>query len=112
VLVTPARAAAGCARSSSSRPLKGVVRHLLASGKGVFRTIGGASTATATNATWSTTDRCNGTVTEVGRGRVKVRVRATGKRVTVRAGREFTAHARLFGPQKGRHTHAARRSIS
>jgi hypothetical protein len=102
VLVTPAGAAAVCAHSTRAHPLKGVVRHLLASGKGVFRTVGGASTATARNATWSTTDRCDGTVTEVGRGRVLLRLRKGHKKVTVRAGREYIARARLFAAKKGR----------
>lgn len=101
-LLTPAGAANKCARPSPSRPLKGVVRSLLVTGKGVFRTVGGASVATARNALWRTTDRCDGTVTEVGKGRVTLQVKRTHKRVTVRAGREYIVRARLFAAKKGR----------
>ena len=41
--------------------------------KGAFRTIGAASTITATAGTWIVSDRCDGTMTEVGRGKVVVR---------------------------------------
>ena len=42
-------------------PSKGVVRTLTAIGKGVFRVTGGASRADVRTASFTTTDRCNGT---------------------------------------------------
>ena len=72
--------------------------------KGVFRTVGGAATAAPAKgtATFITTDRCDGTVTEVGRGRVAVIARKTGKKRTVKAGRAYIVRLRLFAARKGR----------
>ena len=50
--------------------------------KGYYRTLGGASTSTARSATFNTTDRCDGTLTQVGKGRVTVA--AKKKTVVVR----------------------------
>jgi Thrombospondin type 3 repeat len=89
----------------TSGPAKGArVRSLVTTAKGIFRTVGGAATAAPAKgrtATFSTTDRCDGTVTSVGRGRVAVIAKRTGKRTTVRAGRAFIVRARLFAA-KGR----------
>ena len=100
-LVSGAGAEQACARPKVG---KGVVRSLSAIGKGFYRTIGGASTGTAKGtATWITTDRCDGTLTEVGRGQVKVRTSSAKARVaTVRAGRAYLVKARLFRVRKGR----------
>ena len=78
-------------RTGASGPIKGrgrnTVRGLTASTeKGLFRIVGAAGISTATDATWATQDRCDGTRTDVGKGRVRVLDRATGKTVTVRAG--------------------------
>ena len=97
-LVSPAGAQAPCARG----PGKGVVRTLGLVAKGVFRAVGGASTATAKNATFNVTDRCDGTRTDVGKGRVTLKVKGRKKPVTVRAGRSFFVRARLFAVKKGR----------
>jgi hypothetical protein len=65
--------AAGCRRPGEGAPGKGIVRTLSGTAtKGTFRTLGRASTTVARNATWVVTDRCDGTLTEVGRGKVKV----------------------------------------
>jgi hypothetical protein len=75
------------------------VRSLLTTAKGVFRTVGGAATAAPVkgrSATFNVIDRCDGTVTSVGRGRVAVTSAKTHKRTTVRAGRSFIVRARLF----------------
>ena len=53
-------------------------------------------------ATWSTTDRCDGTLTSVRRGRVSVLDRRRRREVTVRPGRVYLARARLFTLKKGR----------
>jgi hypothetical protein len=84
----------------ASGPAKGTtVRSLLSTFKGAFRTVGGASTtapAKGRSATFNTVDRCDGTVTSVGRGRVAVTSAKTHKRTTVSAGRSFIVRARLF----------------
>jgi hypothetical protein len=95
VILTPPRAAAVC----SSRA-KGVVRRLTASGKGVFRVTGAATYGDGRSAAWTTTDRCDGTLTQVRRGHVKVH---RGRRaVVVRQGHRYLARARLFRAKKGR----------
>ena len=66
----PANAKVGC-----GRPTKRAVRRLTVVAKGLFRTFGGASTATARNATFTTTDRCDGTQTRVLPGRVKLKLK-------------------------------------
>jgi len=89
----------------ASGPPKGVaVRSLATTAKGVFRTVGGAATATPAKgtSTFITTDRCDGTITEVGRGRVAVIAKRTGKRKVVRSGRAYIVRARLFAARKGR----------
>jgi hypothetical protein len=95
-------AEAACRRSG---PPKGTrVRSLVTTAKGVFRTVGGAAYAAPAkgrSATFSTTDRCDGTVTSVGRGKVAVISRRTHKRTAVSAGRAFIVRARLFAA-KGR----------
>ena len=101
-LASPAGAEVPC---RASGPPKGVrVRSLSMTAKGVFRAVGGASTATPAKgtSTFITTDRCDGTVTEVGRGRVAVIAKRTGKRRVVRAGRAYIVRARLFAARKGR----------
>jgi hypothetical protein len=97
-LLSPPRAEAACARG----PSKGVVRTMAMTAKGFIRALGGASTATARNATFITTDRCDGTVTEVGRGRVSLAVKGRRKPITVRAGRAYLVKAKLFSIRKGR----------
>src|SRR5262249_40173290 len=97
-LVSPAGAQAPCARG----PSKGVVRTLGLPATGVFRAVGGASAATAPNATFNVTDRCDGTRTNVGQGRVVLTVKGRKRPVTVRAGQAFFVRARLFAVRKGR----------
>ena len=99
-LDTPTGAASTCTKPSA--PAKGVVRALSLVAKGFFRTIGGASTATAQNATFVTQDRCDGTVTQVGKGRVSVLVKGHKKPVIVKAGGAYLAKAKLFGARKGK----------
>jgi hypothetical protein len=98
-LVTPAGAATACAASKTS---KGVVRSLSVVAKGVLRTLGGAADATAKDATFIATDRCDGTLTQVGKGKVSVAVKGKKTPVTVRAGQGYFVKARLFEAKKGR----------
>jgi hypothetical protein len=97
-LLSPPRAASACVRG----PSKGIVRTMSMVAKGYVRAVAGASTATARNATFNTTDRCNGTLTEVGRGRVSLRVKGKRKPIVVRAGRAYLVRAQLFSVRKGR----------
>ena len=78
------------------------MRSLTVSGKGFYRALGGASVGPSQNGTWITTDRCDGTLTEVGRGKVRVRDPRRHRTVTVRAGRGFLVKKPLVLPLKGR----------
>jgi hypothetical protein len=94
-----------CQTSRSGPPKGTTVRALVTVAKGVFRTVGEAATASPAKgrtATFNTTDRCDGTVTSVGRGKVAVIAKKSGRRTTVRAGRAFIVRARLFLAKKGR----------
>jgi hypothetical protein len=97
-LVSASGAESACASASS----KGVVRSLSMEAKGVFRALGGATTATARSASFVTTDRCDGTLTEVGRGDVRLAVKGRKRPVTVTGGGAYFAKARLFAVKKGR----------
>jgi hypothetical protein len=96
VLQTPPGMARACAAGGGVRPIKGVVRTLSATAKGAFRTIGGASTISATDGTWIVSDRCDGTMTEVGRGKVVVHDTRRKKDFTLRSGQGYLAKAKLF----------------
>ena len=96
VLQTPPGMSRACAAGAGVRPIKGVVRTLSATAKGAFRTIGGASTISATDGTWIVSDRCDGTMTEVGRGKVTVHDTRLKKDFTLRSGQGYLAKAKLF----------------
>jgi hypothetical protein len=98
-LLSPPGAEAACAKKG---PAKGIVRSLSMAAKGFYRALGGASVATARSATFVTTDRCDGTVTEVGKGRVTLAVKGRKKPVVVRAGGAYLAKAKLFAVRKGK----------
>jgi hypothetical protein len=66
-----------------------------------FRIVGAAGISAARDATWATQDRCDGTRTDVGKGRVTVLDTAQEKTITVRAGRSHLAKARLFAAKRG-----------
>ncbi|MDA0180407.1 thrombospondin type 3 repeat-containing protein [Solirubrobacter phytolaccae] len=107
VLQSAPGAEAACARSSRSGPIKGrsrnTVRSLTATTeKGFFRVIGGAAITTAPDATWATRDRCDGTRTDVGKGRVAVYDRETKRTVRVPAGRSYLVKAQLFAARSAR----------
>ncbi len=72
VLQTPPGLSRACAAGSKVRPIKGIVRTLAATAKGAFRAVGASATITASDGTWIVSDRCDGTMTEVGRGKVVV----------------------------------------
>ena len=107
VLQSAPGAEASCVSTAASGPIKGrgrnTVRGLTAStAKGLFRIVGAAGISTASNATWATKDRCDGTRTDVGKGTVRVLNRATDKTVKVNAGRSLLVKARLFRARQER----------
>jgi hypothetical protein len=53
-------------------PGKGVVREVSGVAKGVWRTVGARSITTVRDTRWVVEDRCDGTLTEVGRGTATV----------------------------------------
>ncbi|MBE2319498.1 thrombospondin type 3 repeat-containing protein [Solirubrobacter sp. CPCC 204708] len=98
-LLSPPGAEARCVGA----PPKGtIVRSVSMVVKGLYRTVGGASTGTARSATFSTTDRCDGTLTQVGRGKVTLAVKSQKKPIVVKAGQAYLVKAKLFAARKGR----------
>jgi hypothetical protein len=97
VLRSPPNAEQACAGRRPPSGPKGNVRTISGTtAKGQFRTIGGASITTVRTATFITTDRCDGTLTEVGRGRASVFDKGRRRTVRVRPGQAYLARARLF----------------
>jgi hypothetical protein len=94
VLETPPGRASACATSAGA--IKSVVRTFSGSGKGVYRTLGSASSTTVADASWIVQDRCDGTLTQVGRGMARVYDTALRTTVVVHAGQAYLARARLF----------------
>jgi hypothetical protein len=70
------------------------VRRLRANARGRFVTRGSNSSATVRGTIWTTTDRCDGTLTQVRRGTVVVRDFRRKRNVVVRAGKSYLARAR------------------
>jgi len=75
--------------AKSKRP----IRRVWGSGKGRFTTRGRYSSATVRGTKWLTLDRCDGTLTRVLRGVVRVRDLRLKKNVDVRAGHSYLARA-------------------
>ena len=84
------RRCAGSGASAAARRQRSV-RHVWSRGSGRFRTRGRYSSASVRGTTWLTADRCDGTLTRVVRGRVRVRDFKRGREVTVPAGRSYLA---------------------
>jgi hypothetical protein len=89
----PLRGASAAAARKKKGP-KASLGKLWGSGKGKFRTTGKYSAATVRGTVWLTQDRCDGTLTKVTRGSVRVRDFKRHKTVTVKAGRSYLARAR------------------
>jgi hypothetical protein len=87
------RCGASGGRSASAALSRRTVRRLRSSATGRFRTRGRNSSATVRGTVWITTDRCDGTLTKVMRGRVAVRDFRRQRTVLVRAGRSYLARA-------------------
>jgi hypothetical protein len=79
--------------AQASRRSRRTIRRLRANANGRFRTRGRYSSATVRGTEWTTTDRCDGTLTAVRRGRVVVRDLRRKRNVLVRAGRRYLARA-------------------
>jgi hypothetical protein len=81
-------------RATASQRSRRTVRRLRSNARGRFRTRGRHSAATVRGTVWTTTDRCDGTLTKVRRGRVAVRDLRRRRTIVVRAGRSYLARAR------------------
>jgi hypothetical protein len=85
-----ARAGAIVSRATRKRRRsKRVVSSLWGDGKGSFRTTGRNSAATVRGTKWLTQERCDGTLTRVVRGVVKVKNLHTGKVITITGGHSY-----------------------
>ena len=88
---------AGGSVSSDSATAAGLsrrsIRRLRSSATGRFRTRGRNSSATVRGTIWTVTDRCDGTLTTVKRGKVAVRDFRRKKTVLVRTGKSYLARA-------------------
>jgi hypothetical protein len=85
------RAAAG--RAGAAQLSRRAIRRLRANARGRFRTRGRHSSATVRGTIWTTTDRCDGTLTKVRRGRVVVRDLRRRRNITLTAGKSYLARA-------------------
>ena len=79
------RAGGGASASASRR----TVRRLRANAKGRYRSRGKHSAATVRGTKWTMTDRCDGTLTRVKRGKVAVRDFRRKKTIVVTAGKSY-----------------------
>jgi CSLREA domain-containing protein len=84
--------ALSCGKSANIAAKK--KRRLWGDGRGKFRTKGKHSAATVVGTRWLVEDRCNGTLTRVRKGRVRVRDFRARRTVVVKAGKQYFARAR------------------
>ncbi len=92
--LTGALQCSGGGKASAAAKKKKKKRRLWGDGKGKFRTKGKHSAATVVGTKWFVEDRCNGTLTKVLRGVVKVRDFEANRTVRVKAGRQYFAKRR------------------
>ncbi len=97
-----ASAAATSAKKKKKRGPKSTLGKLWGNGKGKFRTTGKYSSATVRGTIWLTRDRCDGTLTTVRRGSVRVFDRKRKKTVIVRARHSYLARAQRAAAKRGR----------
>ncbi|HEY7374139.1 MAG TPA: FG-GAP-like repeat-containing protein, partial [Polyangia bacterium] len=95
-LTTPPGRTRACAARSA--PRKGVIRKLSVVSKGVFRTVAAKAVVKGANASWTASDRCDGSLTKVTHG--KVAVKAGHRTRTVRAGHSLLIRAKLFAARR------------
>ena len=84
--------AAAAARQAAQLSRR-TIRRLRANAKGRFRTRGRHSAATVRGTVWITADRCDGTLTQVKRGKVAVRDLRRKRTITLTAGKSYLAKA-------------------
>ena len=84
---------AGAARTEGVRR-KTPIRRVWGNGKGMFRTVGRSSSAAVVGTVWLTEDRCDGTLTRVRSGTVRVRDFARHRTVILEAGDAYLAAPR------------------
>ena len=80
-------------RRVRERASRRAVRRLRANAKGRYRSRGKHSAATVRGTKWTMTDRCDGTLTTVKRGKVAVRDFRLKKTIVLRAGKSYLARA-------------------
>ena len=81
-------------RAGAAQLSRRAIRRLRANARGRFRTRGRHSAATVRGTVWVTTDRCDGTLTQVKRGKVAVRDLRRKRTITLTAGKSYLAKAR------------------
>ena len=81
------------ASASARRYRRTVRRRLRGSARGRFRTRGRYAAATVRGTVWTVSDRCDGTLTAVGSGRVTVRDFRRKRTITLRKGKRYLARA-------------------
>jgi hypothetical protein len=86
----PSRHGKGAQAALSKR----TIRRVRGNAKGRFRTRGRHSAATVRGTKWMVADRCDGTLTQVTRGKVAVRDFRRKKTVLVKAGKSYLARAK------------------
>ena len=74
------------------------IRRLRASAQGRFRTSGRNSSATVRGTIWDVTDRCDGTLTKVRRGKVIVRDFRRKRNITLTTGKSYLARSARLRP--------------
>ena len=87
------RCRGGKADARSSALSRRAIRRLRARARGRYRTRGRHSAATVRGTVWTTTDRCDGTLTKVKRGKVAVRDFRLRKTIVLKAGKSYLAAA-------------------
>jgi Ca2+-binding RTX toxin-like protein len=85
---------AGAGRSGAALAQRRIIRRLRARARGGYRASGRHSAATVRGTVFSVVDRCDGTLTRVRSGVVRVRDFRRRRTVTVRAGKSYLARAR------------------
>jgi hypothetical protein len=80
--------------ASAAKLSKKAIRRLKAKAKGRYRTRGRHSAATVRGTKWTITDRCDGTLTKVKRGKVTVRDFRLKKTIVVKRGKRYLAKAK------------------
>ena len=83
----------GASRPARASATRRAIRRLSGKAKGRYRTRGKHSAATVRGTTWTVTDRCDGTLTAVKRGKVAVRDFRLKKTIVVPAGKSYLAAA-------------------